>query len=150
MNQPPPTTKRRVPDDDVDISLKPQASRPILTFGKGDAGLRKRLNTFLRGGPGFPVLTAAISIGLGLYSSPAGVAFTAFTAGWDAASGPTSSVLTRPGDEVWFVERVGRDAGQPTHQELYMIRDPYRQKHGPPSTPAAWVIHEARHELRLS
>ena len=107
------------------------------------------LNNWLAGGGSYPFLTAFLGIAMGVANAPAGVAWTVFFAAMDNAKSKLSSqCFARVADQLWMVEAVGLDDGDPVHMRQIWLVDPLRNGNsGPPAS--SWCIAEDRNDVDL-
>lgn len=132
-----------------------QSRVKVFTLDAPREGFMRTLNTALKGGTSYPILTAVLGVAAGAVSAGAGLLFTATTLGVDLGRRNTD-VLARVGDEIWHVEEIGKvfednllfpDRYVPTHVTSYFLVDPYRS--AGQSTVKGWLLHEDRTEVVL-
>lgn len=111
------------------------------------------LNSALKGGASYPILTAALGAGVGMISSGAGLLFSAFSVGVDLGR-RDSEVLARSGDEIWQIEEIGKemrssffskDGYVAMHVSSYFLVDPYRSNSN--TDIKGWLLSETRSEV---
>lgn len=107
------------------------------------------LNNWLSGGRGYPFLTAFLGVAVGIVNAPAGITWSVFFAAMDnAKSNMASQCFAREADQLWMVEAVGLDDGDPTYMRQIWIVDPLRNGNsGPPAS--SWCIAEDRNDVDL-
>lgn len=126
-------------------------AKPAWTFRRNEFMIGS-LNNWLGGGNNYPVLTSFLGVAVGLvpgFGTAAGITWTVFFTAMDSASASVSTqCFARPSDQLWLVEAVGLDDGDPTHMKQYWLVDPLRNGNaGPPES--SWCIAEERNDLDI-
>lgn len=109
----------------VNLMSQNAARSKILTLDSGQAGFVNTLNLGLKGGDEYPILTAFLSVGVGIFTAGAGAVFSILS-GVASAAKVNQPVRARLGDEIWQLEVVGKEGGEIKPMEYLVLIDPYR------------------------
>ncbi len=130
-----------VPPNTVNLCSENISRQRLITFSQRDSHIMSQLNTQLRGGRSYPVVSGVA----GMFANVGYSIITTAVSARQAAM--TMEVQARTQDEVWAIEMVGKQGQELKHVLYLWLVDPVRGGQAGQTGCSAWLIHERRNNL---